>query len=100
MAVEQSQKAPWNAEQVENLKTYQQNRWVHPFTCGNRSAPGHEEYAEKHQERDVGLLIPTPSGWVCPVCDYTQDWAHSFMLDGSASRVSEKMETLLSSAKK
>ena len=24
-------------------------------------------------------LIATENGWLCPVCGYTQNWAHSFM---------------------
>lgn len=71
---------PWTAEQIEGLNRYQQNRRVHPYTCGNRSAPGHKEYAEAHGERDVGILIATERGWVCPVCDYTQEWAHGMSL--------------------
>ncbi len=44
----------------------------HPFTCGNRS--DHPEIAG-----DKGILVPTTRGWICPICDYTQDWAHDFM---------------------
>jgi hypothetical protein len=31
-------------------------------------------------------LVPSTTGWVCRElnCDYTQEWAHDFMLDGSA----------------
>jgi hypothetical protein len=26
-------------------------------------------------------LIATEGGWICPVCDYTQNWAHNFMTE-------------------
>lgn len=57
--------APWNESQVYALQRWQAGTIfplpVHPYTCGNDS---------NHQ-----LLIPLTSGWVCPDCDYTQDWA-------------------------
>jgi hypothetical protein len=55
-------KAPWTDEQVARLKAWQENNMVHSYTCGNDS---------KHAD-----LIPTRDGWVCPDCDYKQDWAH------------------------
>lgn len=45
---------------------------MHPFTCGNRG--NHPVLAG-----DKGILVPTVRGWICPFCDYTQDWAHDFM---------------------
>lgn len=44
----------------------------HPFTCGNRG--DHPTIAG-----DKGILVPTTRGWICPICDYTQDWAHDHM---------------------
>jgi hypothetical protein len=41
----------------------------HPYTCENRH--DHPEVAG-----DKGILVPTVRGWICPFCDYTQDWAH------------------------
>ena len=63
-------KAPFTEEQVEHLNAWQANQNRHPFTCG--------------QCRDAGLpgqcpLTATVDGWICPTCDYTQDWAHDFM---------------------
>lgn len=26
-------------------------------------------------------LVATEDGWICPVCTYTQKWAHNFMAD-------------------
>jgi hypothetical protein len=25
---------------------------------------------------DRGVLVPTVRGWICPFCDYKQNWAH------------------------
>lgn len=76
-------KAPWSTEQVDALNKFQRNRLYHPFTCGsgNRGDYVHRKYAEKHNDRDNGLLIATHQGWVCPVCDYTQDWAHDWQFN-------------------
>jgi len=69
-------------EQVVRLWRYQFGPWdfhgpfstqMHPFTCGNRD--DHPEIAG-----DKGVLVPTTRGWICPICDYTQDWAHDFMM--------------------
>jgi hypothetical protein len=67
-------------EQVERLWKRQFGPWdgpfgnmrnVHPYTCGNRS--DHPDMAG-----DKGVLVPTVHGWICPFCDYKQDWAHGF----------------------
>lgn len=42
---------------------------LHPFTCPNRSEPGHGDEAGDH-----GVLIAIESGRVCPYCGYTQDY--------------------------
>lgn len=63
--------APWDYEMVAHLNGYQQAGTMHPFTCGIDSSHG--------------SLIALCGGWICPddSCDYTQEWAHSFMADGS-----------------
>jgi hypothetical protein len=64
-------------EQVERLWKRQFGPWyspferMHPYTCGNRS--DHPDMAG-----DKGVLVPTVYGWICPFCDYKQDWAHDF----------------------
>lgn len=60
-------------DQVESLNAYQACGQWHPFTCGNHCG---------------ATLIATTDGWICPTegCGYTQDWAHSFMADGSWKR--------------
>jgi hypothetical protein len=70
--------APWTDEQVTNLNAYQQGDVWHPFTCGNDS---------RHRD-----LVATRDGWICPDCDYTQNWAHGFMADAEQlSRVKNKI---------
>lgn len=65
--------APFTSWQVANLEDWQESNLVHPFTCPNRSD-------EKHMATDI--LIPKINGWICQYCNYTQDWAHDFMLSG------------------
>lgn len=57
----------WTEDQVKSANEFQQSGCFHPFTCGNEKC------------RDV--LKATKKGWVCPSCDYTQDWAHEWMLN-------------------
>jgi hypothetical protein len=59
-------RAPWNAEQVKALNTYQVNSRFHPYTC------------DGCDNRDG--LIATIHGWICPWCDYRQDWCHHLSL--------------------
>lgn len=64
--------APWTDEEVKRLNEYQQHEYFHPFTCPYRDN-------DKHYMNE-GTLIATNNGWVCPFCDYTQNWAHDGML--------------------
>ena len=57
-------------EEVVNLNEFQNAGVMHPFTCGNDDCRCD--------------LVATVRGWICLYCDYTQDWAHDFMKDGSA----------------
>ena len=50
---------------------------MHPFTCPNRGDGHHFDNGS-----DLGALVPTVRGWICQSCDYTQSWAHEFMLTG------------------
>lgn len=66
-------KAPWSAEKVTALNLYQKSRRLHPYTCGfNRTDENHTD--------GEGILIATENGWICPFCDYKQDWANEFSL--------------------
>lgn len=70
-------KAPFSLGHVVALNRYQRDGRFHPFTCGNdRGNAAHREYQRQHGG-DFGQLVATTEGWVCPVCDYTQDWAHA-----------------------
>lgn len=63
--------APFTPEQVEGLNRFQRQELTHPFTCPE----GH-------------ILIARRESWVCPCCDYTQNWAHNFMvLTGPTDRI-------------
>lgn len=64
--------APFTNEQVEALNAWQQRPGVHPFTCPNDHTDSTAEY----------VLVATTDGWTCPDerCDYTQHWAHRFMV--------------------
>lgn len=61
--------APFTEEQVLSLNGFQASGVMHPFTCGECPR----------------VLVAIEFGWVCPrtECGYRQDWAHSFMADGS-----------------
>ena len=61
--------APWTQRQLENLVAWQEAEWVHPYTCPRRSDGTHRN------TRDLGVLVPTITGWICPDCDYRQEWA-------------------------
>lgn len=39
----------------------------HPYTCVNRGDGNHRDIYG-----DLGALIPTINGWICPFCDYKQ----------------------------
>jgi hypothetical protein len=68
--------APWTQEEVDALNRYQQERWMHPFTCGSGRR------TDKDHLDGEGILLATLDGWICPFCDYRQNWAHEFMFQG------------------
>lgn len=71
---------PVNPNEVVHLAQHQMGDHknpfarMHPFTCVNRGDGNHRDIYG-----DLGALIPTVRGWICPFCDYTQNWAHEFM---------------------
>jgi len=66
-------RAPWTPEQVAALNRYQQAHDFHPYTCGgNRKDEWHLD--------GEGVLVATEKGWVCPYCNYTQNWARAFTM--------------------
>jgi len=66
----------WGWRQIDNLNRYQRSGVMHPFTCGN----------DHDGDR---TLVATRRGWICCHCDYTQDWAHEFMLGFTEERLAE-----------
>ncbi|UZF95790.1 hypothetical protein [Bosea sp. NBC_00550] len=72
--------APWTDEQVSALNLFQVETRFHPFTCGgDRTDDAHRAY-QAEQGGDLGQLVATNDGWVCPVCGYRQQWAHGSWL--------------------
>lgn len=65
--------APFTSEQVKLLNNFQKSQHAHPFTCGG------DRTDENHLDGE-GILVATEDGWVCPYCDYRQNWALSTML--------------------
>lgn len=70
--------APWTDEEVAALNAYQEGGWFHPFTCG-RCRDADPDFPLKDEHK----LVATNDGWICPTCDYTQDWAHEMMFQPS-----------------
>ena len=85
--------APFTQEAVQALNEYQTDtanaRPMHPFTCGNRGDGNHGS-----EGGDKGTLIATIDGWVCPHCDYVQNWAHGFMADATRVFTPHPWETV------
>ena len=80
---ESSPPLPWTDAQVAALNRFQTSGRFHPFTCGGkRTDEAHRAYRREHGG-DLGQLVATTNGWVCPVCGYTQDWAHAAMFDNT-----------------
>lgn len=58
---------------VEARNALQKSGAVHPMTCGNdRGSAVHREYQKAHPGEDLGQLVATETGWICPACGYTQ----------------------------
>lgn len=65
-------KAPWSSEVIQNPAQIQSGeRYGHPYNCINRGDRKHRDNGN-----DRGCLVPTSQEWICPDCEYTQDWAH------------------------
>jgi hypothetical protein len=59
--------APWTQDEITALNRWQNLGYVHPFTCPTNHLAAR-------------ILEARKDGWHCPSCDYTQNWAHDFML--------------------
>lgn len=62
------------ADEILRLNEWQTKGEFHPFTCPNRGDGYHRMF-----NGDLGALVATTRGWICPWCSYTQIWAHTFM---------------------
>lgn len=76
-------------EQVISLNEYQQAGVFHPFTCGSGNR------TDEHHLDGEGILVATEDGWRCPYCDYTQNWAHDWMKDGSWRKLDHAISGVL-----
>lgn len=95
-------KSPFSEDDVNKLNEYQLSNSFHAFTCKddgdrqhclhefNKKYPGRDYDAFIEGQKRMGIpfpemwfnetkLIATKEGWICPVCNYKQDWAHKFM---------------------
>lgn len=61
----------FSPDTVVELNKAQSAGRFHPYTCANRSDGKHRVW-----NGDLGALVATSRGWICPFCDYTQDWHH------------------------
>lgn len=77
--------APFSVEQVESLLNYQSCDYFHPFTC---------KYHDDGKHFDDAVLWPTVRGWICPCCDFTQNWAHTGMADFSWEPIAIRMHLM------
>lgn len=70
--------APFIGDTIQHLNTFQTHTsggfMGHPYTCANRGDGQHGK-----EGGDLGILIATHQGWVCPHCSYTQFTAHPVM---------------------
>lgn len=71
--------APWSPAEVDALNRFQHYGFVHEFTC-----PDAHDGANR-------ALVATKDGWICPHCDYKQDWAHKVMLQPLTNTVAEML---------
>jgi hypothetical protein len=62
-------RAPWTREQVASLNAFQRSERYHPYTCPSEAHSSH--------------LVASKQGWYCPMCAYTQGWAHTWSADWS-----------------
>jgi hypothetical protein len=65
---------------VNSLNAFQTESMLHPFTCGSDKCVSHT------------LLKAAENGWVCPTCDYTQNWAYDFMVNWDWKTLEEGMK--------
>lgn len=64
--------APWDSKTVDALNEFQYRGDFHPFTC-----------PQTHLSDGEVKLHAYSTGWKCSdlACEYTQSWAHAFMIE-------------------
>lgn len=75
--------APFTPDQVERLNLFQEKaNGFHPFTCGSAKRCVEQiKIGDGEKSFEVSTtLVATERGWICPNCDYTQNWAWDTML--------------------
>lgn len=87
-------KAPWTPEEVTSLNGYQQSGVMHEFTCGSGGR------CDASHDAQGGMLVATKNGWICPYCDYAQNWCHEWMADGTWRKMREKQNEWVLAATK
>jgi hypothetical protein len=71
---------------IDDLNTYQNLGYVHPFTCPR---------SDEHPLGD-SVLVATRDGWHCPSCDQiVQDWAYDWMIGERLQQIVEAFGLLL-----
>lgn len=80
--------AKFTEEEIKSFNEYQLSGIFHPFTCGSGRR------TDKDHLDGEGLLVLGEGGLRCPYCDYTQQWAHEFMLNGSWKETEDKMKNV------
>ena len=84
MISEADMNASWTQDQIEQLNRIQrgeleggctccslQGLQGHPHICPNRFITPHHDNG-----RDIGCLLATKDGWLCPDCAYTERQFH------------------------
>lgn len=65
-------------EIIDMLNLRQKDNRYHPYTCGTEDCGKwvtcKNLAGEDHEVFFRSELIATENGWICPNCDYTQDW--------------------------
>lgn len=64
--------APFNKEQIEKIKAFQNCGWLHPLTCCGEG--------ECLRNNNDGILIPDEEGLTCPCGEYGQNYVPAFVL--------------------
>jgi hypothetical protein len=75
--------APFTEAQAAALNQYQRAGRMHPFTCPREHELSRVRHTGQMYKAETRLVAMVHQGWECPdpACDYTQNWAHTFMVD-------------------